>query len=438
MFEVLVWGTIALCATAATLAYFTSKDVFHPAILLSALCAFMYGYMPISLAKDRLLFAYVSEAQAEFCQTVAFLGILALMIGCFAGASKASTITEVKRYTYSWQTLNMGGYVLGTIGLGCWFATIKGAGGFAAAFGKADGSGWSDYAYIRDGIYLLVVALILLLTPDSIRNRTRLWYAGVFTFTMPWIAQGLLGARRGPTFVIACTLAMSWYLARRTRPPLPLLIVGAGLLGSLMLFLVTNRDKIYIGSDFSNVSTDITSVVTDANESNEYIFGIGCIVNAQQTGHYFWGRRYLAQILVRPIPHQIWPNKYADVGLAELTQNAGVAGEGLAAVMGWSEIAGSAAAMIADLWVEFAWLLVPVLFGIGFAYGYVWNRAVVEGGLWNSQYTIIAVLAVYLVTQSGEAVIFRLLILSLPTRWVWKKARVGIALPQERQVQCVS
>jgi hypothetical protein len=425
MLDALIWATIAVCVVSAVTAYAVSHDVFHPAILLSALCAFIYGYMPLSLVKSQLLFAYVTESQADFCQTLAFLGTLAMMAGCFSGAApKAGRTVARTSLEHSPQILQRGGYVLGVLGLACWVITIRGAGGLTGAFGHGDGMGWSDIGYIRDGVYLLVVALILLLTPQAFRHRDRVWYISIVVFTTPWLMQGLLGARRGPTFVIACTIGMSWYLARGKRPSLPLLVGAAAALGGLMLFLVTNRDRIYLGSDFSGMKTDVTNVVTDANESNEYIFGIGCIETARQTSHYFWGRRYLAEILVRPIPHQLWPNKYQDFGVGELTQNAGVAGEGLAAIMGWGEIPGAAAAMIADLWVEFSWFIVPVLFGIGYMYGYVWRRTVEEGGPWNSQFTIICVLAVYLVTQSGEAVIFRFFILTIPTSWVWRKARL--------------
>ena len=48
---------------------------------------------------------------------------------------------------------------------------------------------------------------------------------------------------------------------------------------------------------------------------------------------------------------------------------------------------------------------------------------IVIGGVWNSQYTIISILAIYLVTQSGEAVIFRFFILTIPAQWVWRKAK---------------
>jgi hypothetical protein len=438
--QFLIWATIVVCLVSALRAYFSTKDVFHPAILLSALCAFMYGYMPLKLAKDQLLFAYVTESQADFCQTVALFGIAAMMIGCFSGAaSRRGPAIERTRFEYSPKILKNGAYILGAAGLACWVFTIRGAGGLTGAFGQADGSGWSDIGYIRDGVYLLIVALILLLTPQAFRDRDRTWYVAAILFTIPWLMQGLLGARRGPTFVIACTIGMSWYLARGRRPSLPLLLGSAAALGTFMLFLVTNRDKIYLGSDFSGMKTDVTEVVTDANESNEYIFGIGCIETARKTNHYFWGRRYLAEILVRPIPHQIWPNKYQDFGVGELTQNAGVAGQGLSAIMGWKEITGAAAAMIADLWVEFSWFIFPVLFGIGYLYGYVWRRTAQDGGSWNSQYTIISTLAVYLVTQSGEAVIFRFLILTIPTRWVWRKARY-LAVPKRRREKplCVS
>ena len=397
--------------------------------------------MPLSLTKDDLLFQYVTESQAEFCQTLALLGILGLMIGCLSGAAaRAGHTAEQYSFGYSWQTLQKGAYILGAIGFACWAITIRGAGGFSGAFGQADGAGWSDFGYVREGVFLLIAALMLLLTPQSFRHRDKKWYIALIVFTIPWLMQGLLGARRGPTFVITCTLGMSWYLARGRRPPLVLLLGAGAALGALMLFLVTNRGKIYLGSDFSGMKTDITETVTKADESNEYVFGIGCIETARLTNHYFWGRRYLAEILVRPIPHQLWENKYDDFGVGELTRNAGVGSpQMMMAVMGWRAAPGAAAAMIADLWVEFTCLLVPVLFVIGYLYGRIFNRATDEGGPWNSQNTILSILAVYLVTQSGEAVIFRFFLLTIPTWLVWRQARY-YAIPEQLMEEplCVS
>jgi hypothetical protein len=428
MLQPLIWATILVCLVGAVHAYQSTRDVFHPALLLGALFAFIYGYMPLALIRDQLMFAFVSEEQAEFCQMLAFFGIVVLMIGVFVGAArKPGEDADRPAFEYDWRIMQKGAYWFGAVGLVCWAITIRGAGGLEGAYGHGNGGGVNDIGYIRDAVFLLVVALILLLTPEVMRHRGRNWLIAVIVFSAPWFMQGLLAAKRGPTFVIVCTIGMSWYLAHGRRPSLPLLICGAGALGALMLFLVTNRDKIYLGSDLSNLKTDITTVVTDANVSNEYIFGVGCIETVRITGKYYWGRRYLAEILIRPIPHQIWPNKYWDVGVAAVYQNAGVSGPdgglALTTIMGWESVPGAAAAMIADLWVEFSWLMFPVLFGIGYAYGHVWKKATLVGAYWNSIYTIFAILAIYMVTQSGEAVIFRFLFLTIPTRWVWGKAQ---------------
>lgn len=106
-----------------------------------------------------------------------------------------------------------------------------------------------------------------------------------------------------------------------------------------------------------------------------------------------------------------------------LRQNAGVAGPGLMDVMGWGEIPGAAATMVADMWVEFSWLELPVAFVIGWAFGRVWRLAIMQIGFWMTEYIILCVLSIYFVTQSGEAVISRFVILSVPALIVWRRAQ---------------
>ena len=100
MFDLLVWGTLAVCLLSMVYAYTSSQDVFHPAILIAPLCAFIYGYMPLHLQKDNTLFSYVTEDQAIFGQTLAVLGISALMAGCFSGASKTVSVPIPVSYTH--------------------------------------------------------------------------------------------------------------------------------------------------------------------------------------------------------------------------------------------------------------------------------------------------------------------------------------------------
>ncbi|MEI9973826.1 MAG: hypothetical protein WDO73_18300 [Ignavibacteriota bacterium] len=77
---------------------------------------------------------------------------------------------------------------------------------------------------------------------------------------------------------------------------------------------------------------------------------------------------------------------------------------------------------MADLWLEFRWLALPVMWAIGRAYGTVWRKMRIEGGVWKAQYVILAALSIYLVMQTIEAVLFRAIELSLPIWLLWGAA----------------
>jgi hypothetical protein len=386
------------------------------------MCAFMYVYMPLRLMEDGGLFLYVTEVQAEFYQSIALASIAALVLGAFGGSS-VTPGSDWEQPSYDAKKLRRHGYLLGTIGLLAWTYTIQNAGGVANVFSRAKGMGWSDYGYVREAAYLMIVGLLLLLSAEAYDSRNWGWRLAVSLFAIPYLLQGLLGAQRGPTFLATVTVGMSWYLGRRRRPPLVLVAMGGSTLLFLMLFLVQNRSRIYLGSD-EDLKTDVSDFFVP-NEANEYIFGAGCMTTANQTRHFFWGRRYLAQLLVRPIPRQIWLNKYVDFGVPEIEQNAGVAGPGLEAVMGWQEVPGAAAGMVADVWVEFSWLTIPFLALVGWGLGAVWRRALWIGGPWVTVFTVCMLLSVYFVSQSGEAVIFRFVILALPSYLAWSHARLA-------------
>jgi hypothetical protein len=422
MFSTLLWATAALCAGAMLLAWIRFRDPFHPLIITAPMFAFIYAYMPIRLYESKDLLLFITEDQGVFVQTVVLLSLGAFIIGCFAGSSRNGPPATDQNIHYSREIIHKGAYWIGGAGLLCWLITIRGAGGFSAAFGHQYGMGWSEFGFIREGIYLLIVALLLLLSPTGFTPNSRKWKMWVAALAMPWVVQGLLGARRGPTIVIVMTLVMGWYMARAKLPPLTLVLGGGAALGFLVLFLVTNRENIHLNADFNQLSASRVDDFFKPDEANEYIFGAGCILTSHQTGYYFWGKRYLAQVTVRPIPRQLWPNKYADFGVPELEQNAGVAGPGLANVMGWTEVPGAAAAAVADLWVELSWLSIPLMGLIGWGYGYVWRRALWQREWWTTLYMIFALLSIYFITQSGEAVIFRFLLLAVPSAWVWKKA----------------
>lgn len=423
MFELLLFSSIAIIVLAVLCALDGSRDVFHPLVFIGPMLGFLYGWMPWKLYSNGGLAQFLDNEQLIHVQTINVLGILAFVLSCAASGLRlrGERRAEISRLSSpACRRLLFGASVAGTVGLLCWAISIVNVGGFVKAYSASYSGGWDDSGYIRDGSLLLLTGILLAVASLSSGGPRLLSILVITAFGLPWLSQAVLMARRGPTFAFAVVMLMSWYLNRRRRPPI--LAMGAlGLgLGWIVLFLVTNRSNIYLGSSF-DVSTNVSDIIEKPDAGNEYIYGSGTVLAAERRDHYFWMRRYLAQILVRPIPSAIWPTKYEDFGVPELLHNGGT-GEGIGDALGWNGAPGSAPGIIADLFVELSWLAIAAMALLGWLYGAVWKRAVIRGGPWSSQYVILSALSIYLVMQTMEAVIFRTLLLSIPCWITWRWA----------------
>ncbi|MGC2657958.1 MAG: hypothetical protein WA324_08260 [Bryobacteraceae bacterium] len=427
MFDVLLWSGIIIAIAGMIYAFDGSKDVFHPLIYISPMLLFAYGWMPIRLQSLRGLEGYFQMDQLVFVQFVYVLGILAFVLGCLSIPVRLDgpKPTHPSMDDRGRRILFIGGCIVAMAGFTAWFISILNVGGIQSAFGRPYSGGWDDSGYIRDASLFLFAGVSLILASTVDARMTLKHVIGLAFFISPLLLQAVFTARRGPTFMILVTVGMGWFFYKGRRPPIITTLLAGALGGYLILFIVANRQSLYMGSDF-DFKTDVSNITESSDTGNEYIYGAGSLLSAEQRGRYFWGRRYLAQILVRPIPRAVWPTKYTDFGVPELEHNAGT-GEGFADALGWEGAAGSAPTIIADLWLEFRWLCIPALWLIGRAYGYTWNKARRVGGVWTSQYIILASLSIYLVMQTMEAVIFRVLMLSLPVWFVWRKARTRAA-----------
>ena len=422
MFELMLLTAAIVAAAGLVIAYDGSRDAFHPLVLIAPMLLFLYAWMPWQLLRHNALERFFDNDQLMFVQGLNILGVLGFVAGCLLVGVRMrgkSAAPEISQRTA--RRLLGGAAALGLVGLVCWSVAITNVGGFTAAFSTSYSGGQDASGYVRDGAMLLLVGLLLAVTSLSAGGPRLPGIALALVFGLPWTASALLMGRRGPTFNLMVVLMMGWFLNRRKRPPLLLVIAGGALLGWFVLFLVTNRSQLYLGSDFAAVKTDVASEVDQANTGNEYIYGSGTVLSAERRDHYFWMRRYLAQVTVRPIPSAVWPTKYEDFGVPELLHNAGT-GEGFGDTLGWVGAIGSAPGIIADLWIEVWWFAPVLMFLLGAVYGGVWKRAVLRGGPWATQYTVLAALSIYLVMQTGEAVIFRTLELSVPAWLAWKWA----------------
>ncbi|MCU1323872.1 MAG: hypothetical protein JWM43_3521 [Acidobacteriaceae bacterium] len=423
MFEILLFSGAGILILGMICAYDGSRDVFHPLMFISPMMLFLYFWMPYKLHSSGGLDQFFDQEQLVSVQTLNVLGVLAFVGACLAAGSRLSRTSPRKTLRLSPaanRRLLIGGALVGSVGLACWCVTIVNVGGFVNAFSASYSGGWDDSGYVRDGSLLMLVGVLMAVSALSAGAPKVSSLLLIGLFGLPWLTQALLTARRGPTFAIMTIFLMGWYVNREKRPPLLAVGVLGLCLGWLVLFLVTNRGSIYLGSSF-DVKSDVGNIVDKPDTGNEFIYGTGTVLSAERRGHYFWMRRYLAQILVRPIPSAIWPTKYEDFGVPELLHNAGT-GEGFGDALGWVGAVGSAPGIIADLFVEVWWLAIPLMALLGWSYGVIWRTSSFRGGGWSSQYVILSALSIYLVMQTMEAVIFRTLLLSIPSWWTWKWA----------------
>lgn len=420
-FDLLLIAAGLIALGAALVAFDGSRDVFHPLVFIGPMFAFLYAWMPFQLLQHNALARFFDDEQLVHVQLLNVCGVLAFVLGCLGAG------VRIRKTRFAQRKLNARGArrllvasaIVGSLGLTCWLITIHNVGGFRQAFSTSYAGGWDDNGYIRDGSLLLLVGVMFAVTSLSSGGARLPGISLALAFALPWSASALLMGRRGPTFGLCVVLLMSWYFNRGKRPPVFTFGLGGLALGWLVLFLVTNRQNLYLGSDF-HMKTDVTNIVDKADTGNEFVYGSGTVIATERRDHYFWMRRYLAQIMVRPVPSAIWPTKYEDFGVPELLHNAGT-GEGIADALGWHGAPGSAPGIVADLFVELWWLAVPAMAMLGWAYGRVWRKAVTLGGVWTCQYTVLAALSIYLVMQTMEAVIFRTVLLSVPC-WISYRA----------------
>jgi hypothetical protein len=399
---------------------------------------YLYSYLPISLVRQDAasLQFYLTVQQLDYVQFIYFLGVLCVCSGVLYGSKKVSFQPSVKQNwvlpTKVRRRLKNAAIVCGILGILGFVYGITQVGGFVAAYGDAYGGGTSASGYIREAILLTLPALIWLMVSQLNQKITLQTWGWICIFAAPLLMHGILGARRGPTAMVLVAAVVGWYFIRFKRPKLLLVVTGSVVLGTLMLFLVANRDTIYLGSDFEFEGT--SSYASEVTSSNEFIYGSGVILHADSTESYMWGRRYFTIFFIRPIPRFLWPSKYQDasriLGIPNLELNLGTGGDDFVGTLGWAGPRGAAPGIVADMWLELWWFSLLALFAIGWFYGMVWRKAVTRGGLWTISYILLASLSVYMVMQTLEAMAFRFLFMTAAAWLIWKYGTKGRSFQQ--------
>jgi oligosaccharide repeat unit polymerase len=417
---------IGLCVLACMgLAYAQARDPLHPLMYLGPMMLYVYVVRPGLLIGSGEVQRFLTPGQIDFALLLFGAGIALFCCGVLAGGGKARgrvrfVVTPAMRPRL--------------VGLGVLFGVLswtsyslclyKGGGPFALyshskAFISTGLGGWVD-----ELVNLSIPAAALLVLAWNGERRYRHYVAWAIVFAAPLLIHGVLGARRGPTFMILSAMLVAWYVRAKRRIPLWQVMTCFGLVCALVMFLVAHRRDIHLGADvnFSMAKFWERVVPSEVTIADDTVFMYGFVNGVQGAGKHYWGLRYAATYLVRPIPRQIWPTKYADLGLGWMTGRsdfAGISDQQWEQSLGWVPQHGSAVGFVGDLFLEFSWLGLPGCFLLGLFYGGLWARATRRGGVWTLVFILAAALSIYVPTQSVSAVFHRFLFMSVPAAFLW-------------------
>lgn len=399
--------------------WFKTHDVFYPSVYLTPQLLYFNFALAISGVMsnvERFEFYGGGWGTLVEYQLVATAISVALLLGIRVGASVRAN-KEIETGGRSGMGLYAAGCFMGGIGALAWGLDVATVGGLTAAYGRAYGGGWSNIGYFREASLLGVAAAPMILLARSGKKMRLLDWGVILMAAGPLIIHGILGARRGPTFLALATILGGYLFIRRKKIPLVLVISGGLFVGALLLFLVANRDAIYIGSDKPLDFSFSKFEKSQTWEADEYILGDAMLRYSDKEGSFF-GLRVLTRLVVRIFPSALWPTKFDDaqrfMGLkTDFKVNAGVPLDGIAGVVGWVPAPGSAPAFVGDLCLELGWLAPLASLAIGVMYGSAWKRSR-ESLSRNLMYLLLVAFSIYLVAQGIETWIFHWLFFGTP------------------------
>ena len=425
-----LWLTLVIIVLGMKKAYSTSKDSLHHYIVIGPLLAYAYVLEPYLLhsngSLDRL---FDSIGGLNTVNWINCLGVLAITVGACASLRKTDLTYEgpPRVEVYDHEKLQKLAMLLAVLASTCFWITINAKGGFVEAYDHAKGGGRASSGYLGESPNLgLVAALFIGLARKGKGMAPGHWILVIFAVS-PVLLQGTFGGRRGPLFLSLVAMAFAWIVSRKQRVShIRIATVFAGILLAVV-FVWSQRQHLYLGTDTAKVDMEsFSSHLLSAQGSigSNYVYGSAYIITTRNTGNLTWGRKILVNLAIRPIPRQFWPTKYEDVGAEWASATRSGLGQFKAEdwirSVGWVPVRGSSAGSLADLYGEFGFGAILVLFLVGRMLATIKFRSQMFGGMWTLIYFEALALSIYLATQSFSAFYHRFLVMAIPTVLIWR------------------
>jgi len=443
---ILATGLIIVAATLA--GFMRTRDPLFPMTILGPMLLYVYVYSPlVRLTSGSLVSLFPDNDELVTVHILNLLAISAFCLGCIRHRRppRVDNRFRILRQRITARTrrrMQVLGIVLGCVSCAAFAFMVHYSGGWTRVFSHAKPFLRSPSGYIGEMPMLSYPAVFILAFAYQGRRLTASRWTALIFVMLPQIIMATVGGRRGPMFLVACSLFATWCIIHQRRPRVRTVMAGLAGVGCLMLLLQGNRGDLFRPWEGTIDTTYLEQLWSppEVGVGDEYVVASATILTSSKYAHHYWGARYFATFFVRPIPRFIWSTKYEDMGLGWMRTNPGKSGiptsQWLDSV-GFEPAGGSAGGFVADLFLEFSWGCIIVCFLLGLAFSTVWKRWVTRGELWTLLYFEIMILSVYLIVQSLGAWLYRvILVVALTTLfWRWNvghRRTLRPAVPQRR------
>lgn len=431
----LLWaGTLFVMIFCSWTAFSKCKDPFLPAVVVLLPFSYAYVIWPYLNEANQELSALLGEERLVYVSFYYFCAITAFFVGlihypCFSSRSFSGTRSDKHLFgtnTFSpvvRRRLFAVAVFLGSLSILAYSYGLLNVGGLVEAYSRSKGGGVVGSGYVGEAVLLSYPAIFLVsLSAQGTRRIGVVKLASSLLFAAPQLLQGTLGGRRGPLFLSLTVLYFAWHIAKNKLPKLLNALISFTLIGFLVLFVLSQRQAVFIGSGESFQLDRLSNILTPERiEDADFIAGASTILVYDQTNNFTWGRDYLVDLFVRPIPRQLWPQKYEDA--ANLIGYRVVEGGGdweyFTQVLGFAPPKGSSVGVAASLYTSFSWLALFAIYFLGRFLSFLWMRHKTRGGIWTIFFCQSMILSIYLPTQSFSAFYQRLILIMGVTIFVF-------------------
>jgi hypothetical protein len=401
------------------------QDPLHVANFLAVLFAYSYVVEPLLLGDA--LSTWIQEPNDRVLVGLFYLGCVSAFAIGLSNRFRESPSTRLgDSMSIPRHQIQGIAFALAIIALVIFVYGLQNAGGLVAAYSKAKGGGRFRTGYLGEATNLgLLAVLFIALSRRRMGLSFENWIV-IFIGLTPTLVQGTLGGRRGPLFISLGALLATIVITAKKQLSMRTIFASFVLICVTVVFVWSQRQNLYLGSESSEINwqqfTD-NLFVQKADQGNNYIYGAGFILTAWHTGEYTYGAESATNLLIRPIPKQLWPQKYADVGATWISEQE--PGMGIYSTQqwqdatGWVPYAGSSSNSASDLFGEFSWLAIFVYYLLGRGMIKLYHMHRESGEIWTVIYLASLPLTIYLATQSFSAFYHRFLVFAIPAMLIW-------------------